>query len=292
MKFISFCLLILLFIGITILSNKIHNSYNALIDEAKHNARNSAFKIIPVAKPIPLSYKTKDEIYNLRKEAVKKSIFNSPEYQPSEEVFGEIEDKKPWIRDNICVPINTLEISISGNSEEARFILNPSALVMIDYPFINGCEENKYIAHENASEIKYNSEKNEILVTYDMLNIPTLTNQSYYKFSGLNARDLGYKYGYIDKLKSTFELKFVNDENIGNSVTEFQDYLHTGSSCRHKGGCNNGSPLQPMLHFANPYIQNSEYKLDKEIYIKLWKNEPNSESDKPDIVERIIFRYS
>lgn len=48
---------------------------------------------IYVAQPIPLSYKSKQEIYNIRKNAVKKSIFNYDYYEPSNEVFGQIEDE-------------------------------------------------------------------------------------------------------------------------------------------------------------------------------------------------------
>ena len=48
---------------------------------------------IYIAQPIPLSYKSKQEIYNIRKNAVKKSIFNYDYYEPSNEVFGQIEDE-------------------------------------------------------------------------------------------------------------------------------------------------------------------------------------------------------
>ena len=87
-----------------------------------------------------------------------------------------------------------------------------------------------------------------------------------------------------------FELNFVNSNNIGNSVVEFQNFLHTGGSCKHSSGCNNGSPFQHMLHFENPHVDSMPYKNNKEIYIKLWKNKPNSKYDTPDIVERIIIK--
>ncbi len=42
------------------------------------------------------SGKTKAEIYKIRKYYVSKSIFKSKDYEPSEEVFGQIQDRLPW----------------------------------------------------------------------------------------------------------------------------------------------------------------------------------------------------
>ena len=44
---------------------------------------------------VELSYKTKEEILNLRKNYVNNSIFASKNYKPSEELFGQIVDGKP-----------------------------------------------------------------------------------------------------------------------------------------------------------------------------------------------------
>ena len=84
-------------------------------------------------------------------------------------------------------------------------------------------------------------------------------------------------------------MQFVNNSNISTNITEFQDFIHSGGSCGHESGCNNASPSQPMLDFENSHKQNAPYEYNKEIYIKLWKNKPLSQNDKPDIVERIII---
>lgn len=261
---------------------KINYNHNNTLDNI--NEQN-----IKVVQPIPLSYKSKQEIYNIRKNAVKKSIFNYDNYEPSEEVFGQIQDNKPWISMNSCLSIDNKKSSITGNSEEARFILNPSALVQINFPFSNWCEPDQTKLHLHLKDIKYQKDKNEIIVTYEKLNQETLSNNSYFTFCGINARDLGYKYAFIDLEKSTYNLQFVNTYNISTNITEFQDFLHTGGSCGHESGCNNASPSQPMLDFENSHKQNAPYEYNKEIYIKLWKNKPLSPSDKPDIVERIII---
>ena len=319
MKVKHFCLALLLAVTSSMLINKAVAAYkeysysdgydagyeqNYDNQQDSYNSSNNSYSIpsaptlnlssknVSVNPPIPLSYKSKAEVFALRMAAVEKSIFKNPSYKPSEEVFGGIEDGKPWISINSCVQMNDGKSDISGASEESRFILNPTALVMINYPFSNWCSAGEYKEHENISAVSYDASKNEIIVTYYMLNFPTLTNNALYEFNGVNARDLGYKYAYVDKSKSTFDLQFTNDENIGNSVAEFQNFLHTGGSCKHESGCNNGSPYQPMLHFENPHKENAPYKNNKEIYIKLWKNRPNSTYDAPDIVERIIIEKS
>ena len=275
------------FISIFILSffiiNKVFAEYNSY-GNFYNNEQN-----IEVAQPIPLSYKSKQEIYNLRKNAVKKSIFNSEYYEPSEEVFGQIEDGKPWVSMNSCLSMGNQKSIITGASEEARFILNPSALVQINFPFSNWCEQGQFKPYLHLKNIKYIKDKNEVIVIYEKLNQDTLSNNSYFSFCGINARDLGYKYAYVDPQKSTYDLQFVNTSNISNRIVEFQDFLHTGGSCRHEGGCNNASPAQPMLDFENSHRANTPYEYNKEIYIKLWKNKPSSPNERPDIVERIII---
>ena len=67
---------------------------------------------VEINHPTPLSYKTKKEVYDLRKKYVKKSIFDIPNYEPSDEVFGGIEDNKPWISTN-RVDIKNQELEIS-----------------------------------------------------------------------------------------------------------------------------------------------------------------------------------
>ena len=139
-------------------------------------------------------------------------------------------------------------------------------------------------------KITYNGLKKEISVTYERLPFVTNGNHAFYTFNGLNARDLGYKYAYVDKKQSTYEPEFTESDNISNTVIEFRNYIHVGGSCKHSQGCNNGSPRQSYLEFK----ENLSGNIDKEseIYIKLWKEMPSSPSAKPDIVEKIILEHS
>ena len=247
---------------------------------------------IPYNFPDSLSGKTKEEVFELRKEYVAKSIFASDDYSPSEEVFGEIESGKPWIALNICLNPATSASRTTGRSEEARFINNPTILVALEHPFsfqendVSWCTNKKN--NLIPRRILYDKDNNEISVFYRKL--PFKTNSGdFYTFNGINARDFGYKYAYVDLSKSTYHPEFAHEENVSNTITEFQNYIHLGGSCGVEGGCNNGSPNQPMLNFYNHRTEMSGK--NGMIYIKLWKNPPASPDDEPDIVEKIILEY-
>lgn len=297
MKIRDFFVLLILIFAIFAIYNK---NMEELNDSTVNEADNPAQKVyepvkynlnteinIPVNAPVPLSYKTKAEVYNLRKNAVENSIFKNSDYEPSEAVFGQIEDGKPWKSLNSCSIDGHSDIS--GASEESRFILNPTILVAATNDFCLWCKNNSQIPHLTPISVRYLEPKKEIVVTYNKFDIDTLNGNTYYEFNGLNARDFGYKYAYIDKEKTTYDLIFINEKNIGNQVVEFKNYIHTGGSCGIPGGCNNGSPNQPMLNFHNSHQWDTPYEQYREIYIKLWKNMPKSPYDEADINERIII---
>ena len=89
---------------------------------------------VKVNEPIELNYKSKKEVYDIRKKYVKKSPFYYKGYEPSEFVFDGIEDGKPWISNKGCDNRDG-KSNLIGPSEEARFIVNPTALIMLDWPF-------------------------------------------------------------------------------------------------------------------------------------------------------------
>lgn len=247
---------------------------------------------VKVNKPTPLSYKTKKEIYNLRKKFVRESIFDIPNYEPSNEVYGGIEDKKPWISTKSCRYKEPRIGDIEGPSEESRFINNPTILVALEYPFwgydCDEMKEGKSNDQELPHTVSYDKEKNEITVIYNSFRYCNLTENRWHTFNGLNARDLGYRYIYVDKEKSNFSFPFKEDINVTNSVIEFQDLLHVGGACLHENGCNNGSPKQPPLNFRNP-CYGKNYTPNRVMYIKLWREKPASPKDKADIVQKIII---
>lgn len=248
---------------------------------------------IQINPPTELSYKLKENIYASRIDYVQNSIFHSGNYHPSDEVFGSIESGKPWIANDICKDWQTKALKIDGPSEEARFINNPTILVAIEYPFsfsnfndVSWCTNS--ISTISPTKITYQKSKNEITVSYKRLPFETENNHSFYTFNGVNARDLGYKYAYIDQSKTTYDkIIFQNDRNISKGIIEFQNFIHLGGSCKVPGGCNNGSPRQTYLEFKQ---QDTDYSQSNgEIYIKLWHKKPSSPSQKADIIEKIII---
>ena len=248
---------------------------------------------ININKPSELSFKSKEEIYNLRKKYVSQSIFNLPNYEPSEEVFGQIESGKPWVSMKQCKYKDTYLADVQGSSEESRYINNPELLVGVDYAFYDSyCGERRTeeIPYSTPINMIYDVEKNTVEATFVSLPFCNQENKTWYAFKGLNARDLGYKYAYIDKEQSTFDVNFAEETNASNSIVEFQDFIHVGGSCGHESGCNNVSPNQPPLNFYYSCEDFKGYNENRIIYIKLWKDMPNSPADKADITQIIRFK--
>ena len=230
---------------------------------------------------------------------MRNSIFANPNYEPSESVFGQIVDNKPWVSMKLCKYDATGKADIEGPSEETRFINNPALLIAPEYAFYgHSCEDKALGKGGNRKEvpisITYDKNENEITVTYKHLVycIPKGWN-AWFSLKGLNARDLGYKYVYIDKEKSTFNFYFKEKVNASNTVVELRDFIHLGGSCSHESGCNNGSPNQPPLNIVYPCVgENGKSVKDKIIYIKLWKEKPSSPQQKADIVEKLVIQKS
>lgn len=245
-------------------------------------------KDVIVNYPVSLSYKSKKDILALRKKYVENSIFVIPNYQPSEEVFGQIVSNKPWYSTDICKDINTRLAKVDGASEESRFINNPTMLVALEFPFLwNDTDDSEFcrsaVNQLIPTKISYTKSNNEISVWYEKLPFDA-QHPFFYQFNGINANDLGYKYAYVDTIKSTFKPNFSNNSNLSTDVQQFQNFIHLGSSCQHEGGCNNGSPRQPSMEFN---LNKGDGK--GEIYIKLWRNKPSNPSAPADITERIII---
>ena len=241
-------------------------------------------RVIPVNPLSSFSYKSKQEVFDERKKYVSTSLFAYPGYEPSEKVFGQIEDGKPWI--SISFEEKNGMSDVEGLSEESRFINNPSVLVAADYNGViqSGDEIGRYnYRNTMPSSIKYIQSENLIEVVY-----PTMHLKGSYRLDGMNARDFGYKYARLDNNKS--KNVYMQDFNsIATDIVEFRDFIHTGGSCRVPGGCNNGSPHQPMLVFKYP-----DQSWEVVLYIKLWREKPSSYDEPADINERIIIlpKYS
>ncbi len=246
---------------------------------------------ISINQPIELNYKSKEEIFNIRKYYVEQSIFADSNYQPSEEVFGGIEDGKPWIALDDCVDYSTnYHANIAGPSLHSKSLINPSIPVMIDYPFyISNSPDENYVCVQMPKimvplSAKYSKENKEVEISYRPL---IQTRGGAYQFTAVNARDFGYNYIYLDKSKSTYNINFVDNDNISTSVKDISDFIHLGTACRIEGGCNNWSRMREDFQFTLSTLASGV--ANPSLYFKLWKTMPSSPQDEADLNVKIIF---
>ncbi len=243
---------------------------------------------------ISLSGKTRKEIFEIRKLFVQESIFHIPGYTPSYEVYGQIEDRKPWIATTLCYRRNE-PFPTQGPSEETRFINNPAVLIGLESDLLVLDPQDAHLlnkpyctspaANYIPKKIYYDAEEKEITVTYPKPVFFSKSFTDFFSFNGKNARDLGYDYAYLDLSRSRTQAKFAQPDNITNRVYKFQDLFHTGGRCQVPGGCNNGSPNQPELNFN----ENFQARQKQVFYFKLWRKRPASPEDPADIYEKMVF---
>ncbi len=228
-----------------------------------------------------LNYKKRSEIYQLRKTYVEKTIFKNRNYTPTEEVFGQIVDKKPWLSIEALTCTGRGVKANIGLSEESRYINNPTMLVGLDRLSFDDKEKKDCSPVDYLIPIKinYSKDENTIKVIFEVSAYKGNLGHTYL-LKGLNARDLGFKFAYADILKN---IVFTQKENISTNVYAFKDFIHLGNACGVQGGCNNGSPLQNELKFTTMAYPAT-------IHMKLWKKMPKNKDVKPDINYLIILR--
>ena len=129
-------------------------------------------------------------------------------------------------------------------------------------------------------KINYSKDDNMIKVVFEVSQYKGELGRNFL-LKGLNAKDLGFKYAYADKIDNVVFIK--QDGNISDDVYEFKDFIHVGFACGVKGGCNNGSPNQKELHYM-------VMRYPATIHLKLWKKIPKNTDAKADINYLIIMR--
>jgi len=250
---------------------------------------------IPTQPPQNLNFKTKAEIL-----AIRSALVNSQpqllanEYVPSNEVFGALQDSKPWWGLQGEAFWGAGPRSIEGDSEESRFFLNPLMLVGANgyafniwntekitdadlanphFPYNWRPTSIRFWPAQSVGEVVYAvSDYNEQLDKLrDRLKVQQI--MPMFALVAYNARDFGYHWLWVDPDLSTN----IQSLNQSASATEIRQFMHCGGSCGYPGGCNNMSPgiaaLDRMRYTALPAMA----------YIQLWKNKPQSVQDTPDM---------
>lgn len=237
---------------------------------------------IPINPMSDFNNKTRNDIYKIRKIFVDESMFKNKKYKPSDEVFGQIADNKPWIGIDALTCYGKGPNAYKGLSEESRYINNPTMLIGLDRVNFDAKPKTQCSVIDYLMPVKINYSKDE-----NMLKV--LFEVSKYKgdlgteflLKGLNAKDLGFTYAYADKTENVVFLQ--QDTNISKDIQVFKDFIHLGTVCGVKGGCNNGSPFQKELNYT-------VMKYPASIHFKLWKKKPKNKESKEDINYLIILK--
>ncbi len=258
---------------------------------------------IPVVPPIELNGKTRNEIYDLRQDAVLEfSWLIYTKYKPSHAVFSQIEDKRPWWGVTGHYYYGSGDQSILGAAEESRFILNPYLLVGAEFSGVSiwneqygsafwnqniitpaALETGRFPFYVSPQNLRWWPPRNRVEVTYDLTSyLQQLNNWTTKKHTfrdasfdliAYNARDLNLNYLWIDTTQS---INIIPNITMQEAI-EIPQYLHKGDSCGYPGGCNNMSPVTPELQDISPG------KLPAKLILYLWRDKPVVNETPPDI---------
>ncbi len=258
------------------------------------NENDTSIYNVAINEPTELDFLTKKQIFDLRKQyAAQTPTILPSDYSPSDIVFGQIEDNKPWWG---LLTNEPGEQSIDGRSEESRFINNPLLFFGINNGYIKHIRKNEQSEiYAKPISISINPSKKTIYVTYDILgyyrDLGLLFDDNTFRIEGgvgdlvfecVNARDFGYNYAYAYSSQNISYGEHVN--NLSTGVQQLQDFIHTGGSCGYNGGCNNASPYQDYLFFRAPMT------LPAQMAIKLWKKKPINENSPADLYYFVNFQ--
>jgi hypothetical protein len=265
---------------------------------------------IPITPPIELDGLSDDQISDLRIEAALQFpwlLYTN--YEPSHTVFSQIENGKPWWGIAGQYYYGAGEQSISGLSEESRYILNPYLLVGVDFSGLSiwsgrpadsfwnqtlitnaALESTSFPFYPDPQNLQWWPGRNRVEVTYNLseflprLNLWTARVYTYrdatFDLIAYNARDLNLNYIYVDYDTSIY----VTRNPMPPEPVAIPQYLHRGDSCGYSGGCNVMSP--DTLEIMNIEIQ----RLPAKLVVYLWHEQPASQTEKPDLTYVINFK--
>lgn len=244
--------------------------------------------------------KSKAEVLQIRKQrALDQPRLLLSQYTPSDAVFGQIVDGRPWWGlQGLSLGAGT-EASM-GESWHSQPFCNPYALVWADvqnktYHFTFSRFKTKvdfvksgYPSRCTPERFTFNAKNRYAVLSYNLTNFISRCNSYMDKTIGVgdldfglftyNARDFGYNYAFVDNSKSK------NIDGARNEVIKLVHYFHCGPSCGMPGGCNNMSP-----HTAG--LEDLSIKaLPARCQVSLWQNEPASPTQAADFVFALDFR--
>ncbi|MBN1267646.1 MAG: hypothetical protein JXA25_19295 [Anaerolineales bacterium] len=239
---------------------------------------------VEIQPPSELDFKTRDEIYQLRREAVDRyTELISNWYKPSYAVFGLIEDSIPWYGIEGQFYFGQGENSIRGPSEEARYILNPFLLVAAEFngfwgQMISEAELEGFALYCAPYSLQWRPEESYAEVSYHASCV-VMRQKIPLDLIAYNARDFNLNYIYVSFDDS---VNIIQQDHPDEAYKNPQ-YIHHGGNCEYPGGCNNMSPNTPEIND----LQVLGFPARVEIW--LWEKEPESVDQTPDM--RFIIHF-
>ncbi len=290
-------------VGLLLLALTASNQTSAMANEllVGPSSKISSALAIPLRKPKSFNWKTSAEVLQLRKDAVNANAdLLLYRYSASREVFGKIEDKRPWWGSAGQTVFGRGQNSITGVSEESRFILNPYLLVAANSATVGIFNPEKFTGKELDSDgfpffwspesLTWEPREKRATASYNIRGYLTQINSSGKLFRRIlpnefslvayNARDLGYRYIYLDTQTSK---NVVNQQKVTAPVFISQ-FIHCGGTCGYPGGCNNMSP------FTREIDRCVLTAVPAKAVVKLWKDRPYSLGQEPDFLFTLNFR--
>jgi hypothetical protein len=234
---------------------------------------------IPINPLMELNGMSRDDIFALRQKYIHQIPSLAPaNYQPNMDVFGQIQDGKPWWGVLGFYYYGPGQESIEGPSYYSQFIANPYLLVGITTQAYYVKDSSIVPKDLTPMPTKLIWEKNGTWgqVIYNISDFNQEAQSDHFSSSEIlnleliNARDFGFKFFSIDSSQSS-GIKASVDK-----IIPLIQFIHTGGSCGYPGGCNNRSPTQADLVF-------NFTGLPARVYLKLWKNQVNDVSQKEDM---------
>ncbi len=260
--------------------------------------------VISINRPTNLNFLSKAQVLAKRKQIVQQeSKLLSKEYLPDSDIFGHIEDNRPWWGMYGTYIWGTGQRSIEGPSEESRFLLNPFLLVGANPGTALIWKPNKitdndlkdpnfplcwlpnslvWYPSQALAEVGYpvSNFNQELQHRRNQLRFnPDLVKLNLFGLIAYNAWDFGFHYIYLDTAKS---INIVNLNNCTHPVL-IKQLIHCGNSSKYPGGCNNMSPAMPEID------RFGFTALPARACVYLWHNQPLSISQKPDFTFYLDF---
>jgi hypothetical protein len=232
--------------------------------------------------PIDFDFMTKDQVLQLRSEAV----YWYPdlivgEYKPAESIFGQIVDGLPWWGVAGQFYYGQGDESIEGPAEESRFILNPFLLVAAephtfwDRSVVSETQIRKpgFTFYCEPTRLRWRPQAASAEVHYSAECAARL-GYGYFDLISYNARDFNLNYIYVSYSDSVN----INKSPQPTGAYAIPHYIHQGGSCGYPGGCNNMSPPTPPIDA----LEITGYPA--QVVIWLWRDLPDSPDESPDMV--------